>query len=316
MITKDEAYKKAFELKKQLLSENRRAYEMLRSAAYSSNPRLAEIDRELSGIGSLLVLGNAEKFKELKEKSQALALEKKVLLAEAGVGELHYGCRLCNDTGYINGKICDCIKKSASEITAAEFSKDMPLDECRFDNFDLKFYSSSNDKNGNNPKRRMTAIYKMCLEYAMNFNPKTAGNLLFMGSAGLGKTHLSLAIVSAVIEKGYSPIYGSAENLSSAAEKEKFSDKNTGFSQDVLNCDLLVIDDLGAEFSTPFSKAFLCNTVNTRIMSKKATVISTNLSMKEIEQRYTARLSSRLIGNFDARLFLGKDIRQQKASMQ
>ncbi len=315
MITKEEAYKKAFELKKQRLSENQRTYETLRSAAYSSNPRLAEIDRELSGIGSLLVLGNAEKFKELREKSQALALEKKVLLAEAGVGELHYDCRLCSDTGYVNGKICSCVKKSASEITAAEFSKDMPLNECRFDNFDLKFYSSSNDKNGNNPKRRMTAIYKTCLEYAMNFDPKTAGNLLFMGSAGLGKTHLSLAIVSAVIEKGYNPIYGSAENLSSAAEKEKFSNQNAGISEDILNCDLLVIDDLGAEFSTPFSKAFLCNTVNTRIMSKKPTVISTNLSMKEIEQRYTARLSSRLIGSFDARLFLGKDIRQQKSVM-
>lgn len=315
MITKEEAYKKAFETKKQRLSENQRTYETLRSAAYSSNPRLAEIDKELSGIGSLLVLGNAEKFKELREKSQALALEKKVLLAEVGIGELHYDCRLCNDTGYINGKICSCVKKLASEITAAEFSKDMPLDECRFDNFDLKFYSSSNDKNGNNPKRRMTAIYKTCLGYAMNFDPKNSGNLLFMGSAGLGKTHLSLAIVSAVIEKGYNPVYSSAENLSSAAEKEKFSDKNIGFTDEVLGCDLLVIDDLGAEFSTPFSKAFLCNTINTRIMSKKPTVISTNLSMKEIEQRYTARLSSRLIGSFDARLFLGKDIRQQKSVM-
>ena len=143
----------------------------------------------------------------------------------------------------------------------SEFTKEMPLNDCKFENFDLKYYS---DKDNN---RRMTAILKLCKEYVINFNPNSSPNLLFMGASGLGKTHLTLAIVSGVIEKGFTPIYGPCENLFSLIEKEKFTGENKGSYEAMINCDLLVLDDLGAEMPSAFSKAALYNLVNTRMLS-------------------------------------------------
>ena len=190
-----------------------------------------------------------------------------------------------------------------------EFQKEMPLNQCKFENFDLKYYSEE----GENPRRRMTAIFKLCKEYVIDFNPQKSENLLFMGQSGLGKTHLTLAIVSGVIEKGYNVVYGPCENLFSLIEKEKFTGENKGSYDAMIDCDLLVLDDLGAEIATPFSKAALYNLINTRMLSNKPTIINTNLTIKEIETRYTARVASRLIGSYNANKFLGEDIRQQKA---
>lgn len=195
---------------------------------------------------------------------------------------------------------------------ADELSREMPLIDSKFEDFDLKYYSDKTDENGQNPRRRMTAILKLCKEYVLNFDENTKENLLFMGDAGLGKTHLTLAIVSGVIEKGYLPVYGSAENLFSTIEAEKFAGEGRGSYEAILNCDLLVIDDLGAEMATSFTKSVLYNLVNTRILTRKPTIINTNLSMKQIEERYTPRISSRLIGNYEGQKFIGRDIRQQK----
>ncbi len=314
MLTREEAFRKAFELKKDNLNEKQRVYNMLYNAAYESEPRLSEIDREHSAIGAALVTAalNGGKITELKKHSKALTNEKKLLLKKAEVKEIEYDCPVCSDTGYVAGKICDCVKKIAAQILYRELSYEMPLDNSRFDNFSLNYYSDKDTELGN-PRRRMTAILKVATEYVLRFNPKESPNLLFLGDAGLGKTHLTLAIVGGLIEKGFMPIYGSAENLFLQLEKEKFTGENRGAYEMMIGADLLVIDDLGAEMTTQFSKSALYNLVNTRILSGKPTIINTNLSMKEIEARYTARISSRLIGNFDAYRFIGEDIRQQKA---
>ena len=194
----------------------------------------------------------------------------------------------------------------------AELSKNMPLENCRFENFDLKYYSDKTDTSGDNPRKEMTKILKFCKEYVLNFKPETAENLIFRGSPGLGKTHLTMAMVSGVIEKGYLPVYGSAQNLFSAVESERFSSDKSDALETMLQCDLLVIDDLGTELVTSFTRSVLYNLVNTRILSCKPTIINTNLTMKEIEEKYTARISSRLMGEYDWNKFLGDDIRQQK----
>ena len=134
-----------------------------------------------------------------------------------------------------------------------------------------------------------------------------------MGNTGLGKTHLTLAVAAEIIDKGFIPVYGAAENLFSLIEKEKFSGENRGAYDAMIKSDLLIIDDLGAEMATAFTKSALYNLINTRLLSGRPTIINTNLTMKEIEARYTARISSRLIGNFEAYKFIGADIRQQKA---
>ncbi len=316
MITKEATYKKAFENIKQSLKEQQAKREMLLSSLYISNPRLAEIDRELSFIGANIAIAAISDGKkgveDLKMKSEALTAEKKLLLEKAQIPEIKYNCDMCSDTGYVLGKICECVKREAAVIMARELSHEMPLENCRFDNFDLKYYSDKDDTDGQNPRRRMTAILKLCREYVIDFNPETSGNLLFMGEAGLGKTHLTLAIVSGVVEKGYMPVYASAENLFSAIEAEKFSGEGRGSYESVLGCDLLVIDDLGTEMATSFTKSVLYNIINTRILNRKPTIINTNLTMKQLEERYTPRVSSRLIGSYDGYKFIGRDIRQQK----
>lgn len=315
MITREEAYKKAAEQIKQAQKDKQRRYNMLLAAAYDSNPRLREIDREHAEVGARLVnaaLSGGKALDGLKKHSSALTLEKKLLLEKADIKEPTPDCPICGDTGYIGGKICGCVKRKAAEIMLSELSEEMPLENSRFDNFNLNYYKDEDGKSGN-PRRRMTAILKVCTEYVIGFDPKKSKNLLFMGSAGLGKTHLTLAIVSGLIEKGFVPVYGSAENLFAKIEKEKFAGENRGAYESMTTCDLLVIDDLGAEMATAFTKSALYNLVNTRLLSGRPTIINTNLSMKEIETRYTARISSRLIGSFDAYKFIGNDIRQQKA---
>ncbi len=316
MITKETTYKKAFQNKSLRLKEKQLKRETMLKAAYSAEPRLYAIDQTLAQIGASLAItalsGNTQKLESFKKQSVALSDEKNDLLKKHKVKEIIFECDLCKDTGLISGKVCDCIKREAAFIMSQELSREMPLGESKFENFNLEYYSDKTDENGDNPRRRMTSILRQCREYVESFNPDTSKNLLFMGSAGLGKTHLTLAIVSGVIEKGYLPFYSSAENLFSKIETEKFSGEGRGTYDLILNCDLLVIDDLGTEMATQFTKSALYNLVNTRILSHKPTIINTNLSLKEIEAKYTARISSRFIGEYEWNKFLGVDIRQQK----
>ena len=316
MITRQDTYKKAFENKTNSLKAKEHQREILLASAYSSEPKLSEIESELCRIGALIATTalsrNHKKLNELKDQLVLLASQKNAILKKCNVPEIVYDCNLCCDTGYVSGKICECIKREAGKILARELSKYMPLDECTFKNFDLKYYKDSSENKNENPKRRMTSIFKTCKEYTLNFNPSSSPNLLFFGSSGLGKTHLTLSIVSEIIEKGFLPVYSSADNLFNIIKNEEFSGEGKGNYDLILNCDLLVIDDLGAEMSTAFTKSTLYNLINTRILYKKPTIINTNLSMKEIEDKYSARVASRLIGNYDAYKFLGDDIRQQK----
>ena len=144
MITKETTYEKALEIKKNTLLEKQRARDMMLNAAYSSNKRLREIDNELAAIGSNLAItalsGDTKAVEKLKSHSVALWAEKQLILSRADVSDIVYDCKLCEDTGYINGKICDCVKKLANAIAIKELSVKMPLGDCTFENFDLKYF--------------------------------------------------------------------------------------------------------------------------------------------------------------------------------
>lgn len=315
MITKELTYQRAFENKSKRVKDRELRRELLLNSAYTAYPRLTEIDREISSAGATLAVtalsGDKKKLAELKKMIQALSAEKKLILDKADIPAPYTECSICGDTGYVSGKICDCIKKEAATVAAAELSREMPLEACSFESFSLKYYPEKLP-DGKAPRKKMTAILKLCREYSLSFTPETAKNLLFTGDTGLGKTHLTLAMVSEIIKKGYMPVYGSAENIFSAVEDERFSGGGKGTYEAMLNCDLLVIDDLGVEMVTSFTKSVLYNLVNTRILSRKPTIINTNLSMKEIENKYTARIASRFMGNYDEHRFIGCDIRLQK----
>ena len=228
--------------------------------------------------------------------------------------EADYFCKECEDTGFTESRLCSCHINLVKELAFNEAGKKSPLKFCRFGDFRLDYYDEKySSKLKCSPREKMSDIFEYCKAYAEDFELE-APSVFMHGETGLGKTHLSLAIAGEVINKGYSVIYNSAQNIFNELQKERFgkSDTNGAYEAMVLECDLLVIDDLGAEFMTTFTSSALYNIINTRINTGLPTIISSNLSLPEIESTYSKRISSRIIGEYDIISFAGKDIRQLK----
>ena len=286
-------------------------------------PVIAQYEAQLSETGLSVVkaigMGSDadEYIKQLSQLNLAMQDKIKALLKENGYPENYlevpYTCKICGDTGYNGGYICECRKELLKELAKKELSEISTSDKCRFDNFNLDFYPQPVDTVlGVSPQKRMGDILEYCKCYAEDFDVNSE-SLYMHGATGLGKTHLSLAIANVVAENGYRVIYDTAQNLLTSLEKEKFSYSDSNEREkEILECDLLIIDDLGSEFSTQFTVAAIYNIVNTRINRSKPVIISTNLSETELEAKYTQRITSRIIGNYVSLLFLGKDIRQLK----
>lgn len=296
---------------KQRGEASRRTYEKQKQALAERYPRLGQIEQELMQLGPMLGLsalaGYEDRVKGIREKCAALAKERDALSAEGGLEPFKPLCSACEDSGYIGGtKLCDCVKRRAKELSYTALSTEMPIGACRFDNFDLKYYSDPTDH------AAMEKVFAFCKRYAEGLRDATQ-SVLFFGGTGLGKTHLSLAIAGAAIEQGMGVVYSPAQNLLQKLEKEHFSySAETPLLDDVFACDLLLIDDLGAEFTTSFSQALIYNIINTRLLANRPTVISTNLSLEELADRYTPRVASRILGCYAIKRFSGGDIRQQK----
>lgn len=307
-------YAEAIEQKRILRQRNDQMREELKLKLYNEIPRIKVIDQELSALGMEITFatfsGNREKLDALKEKCLSLKAEKEKL-TPAGY-DVPYSCDTCKDSGVVDGKPCKCIEAAAKRLQFSKLSSVAPFKECSIDNFNLDYYPSESE-GAVSPKLRMEKNLSYIKKYIANF--PTGENLLLMGATGLGKTHLSIAIANAVIEKGYGVFYSSAEYLITKMQKEKFGrlEDDTSYNYAALECDLLILDDLGTEFSTGFSKSIIYDIVNTRILTKKPTIINTNLSMPEIKEMYTPRVASRFIGEYTALLFDGADIRQIKA---
>ncbi len=286
-------------------------------------PQINELESLLSQTGLEVVKAigmgkDAEEYiKNLSEHNLAVQAKIKELLKSNGYPEdflkTPYTCSICNDTGFNGIYFCECRKKLMNELASSELATVSQSAECTFDSFKLDFYPLPIDPElGVSPQKRMGDILNYCKCYAEDFDTQSE-SLYMHGATGLGKTHLSLAIANEVIKKGYNVIYDTAQNIFSSLEKEKFSYTNTGEREsEILDCDLLIIDDLGSEFTTNFTTAALYNIINTRINRSKPVIISTNLTDNELESKYTQRVTSRIIGNYISLLFLGKDIRQLK----
>ena len=324
------AYSKlVFNIASEKLNERRNSalnmVDYRKSQLYSAFPRLKEIETELSTIGvstaKAVLLGGdvTASLNSLREKSLSLQNERKAILIDNGYDENYlepqFSCEKCNDTGYIekdNKTItCECFKKLLSATACEQLNKISPLSLSTFDSFNLNFYSNNPDENGNVPYKRMSKIFDFCLSYAKNFNLNSKG-LLMKGETGLGKTHLSLAIANEVIQNGYSVVYVSAPDILSKLESAHFSYDHDGereLMQSLLDCDLLILDDLGTEFVTQFSSTAIYNLFNSRINLGKPIVINTNLSGKELEKNYSQRFVSRVMASCDRLDFIGTDIR-------
>lgn len=323
-------YKEAVYLNAKLEIEKRRKRaesenERRRLEVVSVCPEIAQIESEIASYGleavkGLAMGGDTIAFMENLSRKSLLAQEKKRrLLKENGFDEAYldveYFCPVCKDTGSHDGYFCTCLQKETVEQAKALLGESTPVKACTFEKFSLDYYPDVIDPVlGISQKKQMESILNFCKAYAKDFTKKS-GWLIMYGGTGLGKTHLSLAIANVAIERGYGVYYGSIQSIMEKLEKEHFGGrKNTDQSEkeDILNADLLIIDDLGVEFSTQFTVATLHDIINTRLLKGLPTIISTNLEMEEIYEKYTQRIASRLFGSSTPLAFCGRDIRQIK----
>ncbi len=257
----------------------------------------------------------------IKQRDRNLRAQREIrrLLSEHGLPEdylkTRYTCEKCMDTGSVGVDPCTCFTETLQKLAFDEANKNSPLRFSSFEDFRLDYYSDAYDPTFQcSPRQRMGEILEYCKEYAAHFDTDHP-SLLLCGETGLGKTHLSLAVAGSAIRRGYKVLYNSAQNIFSGLQKEYFgkSENRGQFESLVLECDLLILDDLGAEFSTQFTDAALYNVINTRMNMRLPTIISTNLLLPDMEERYSRRISSRLIGEYVCLRFAGADVRQQKA---
>lgn len=255
-----------------------------------------------------------EKVAELRARSEALVEERSRLLKANGYRENamkpQFVCEMCEDKGFINGRMCTCHKQLLKDLMRKEVSRFAPLDKCTFDNFVLDYYSEQPMENAIIPRQRAEKIFDTCRKYAQNFSLNSK-NLIFFGGAGLGKTHLSLAIANVVINKGFNVCYGTSQNICDDLQSEQFgrTDNINYTKNQVLGCDLLVLDDLGTEIDNQYSIATVYNIVNSRLLAGRPTIISTNYTFSKLEEKYDKRITSRLTGEYVPFYFIGNDIR-------
>ncbi|MBQ1506929.1 MAG: ATP-binding protein [Ruminococcus sp.] len=301
-----------------------------RNQIYSSVPRIKELEKEIStaGIRAARAVvegkGSTEELEKLRDENLALQRELSELLKANGLSEKslepQYSCEKCSDTGYIeqNGRtvMCPCFKRALVTCACEELNRTAPLSLSTFESFSTDLYGRGVDPEfGLSPYTHMSRVLNFCKSYAEGFG-EDSQNLLMTGRTGLGKTHLSLAIANEVIKKGFGVIYVSAPNLISRLEAAHFSRSENSAESDLLgmvyDCDLLIIDDLGTEFSSQFSVSSLYNIFNSRLLSKKPVIINTNLDLIALEKQYSERFVSRICGSAQKLTFIGNDIRVRK----
>lgn len=283
-------------------------------------PEVAQIQTQLSKIGSEIATlffyqgDPVQKVEELKNRSQALVEKRNKILVKNGyqpdaMVEKHI-CNACNDKGFIDGRLCNCHRQLLKDLMRKEVSKHAPIDDCTFDNFNIEYYSKQPLENSVVPYNKAKAVLDACHRYAQAFTLDSK-NLMLMGATGLGKTHLSLAIANVVINRGYWVCYGSSQNICDDLQSEQFGRGDECYynKQMVNNCDLLILDDLGTEIANQYSVATLYNIINSRILAKKPTIISTNFDMRQLEEKYDQRITSRISGEYITMYLFGNDIR-------
>ena len=300
-----------------------RAAEQRKERIFKEIPDAQMYERRLSGYGisavkALIKGGNVEEeLKKLMNESLKTQSEFEKLLNQSGYSvsdtEPAFFCKKCGDTGYyeLDNKtvMCDCLKAAMTQAACEELNRSSPLSLSTFEDFDLKYYSMDiDDRYPRSPYEQMSRILRYCKNYADNFS-LSSGNIFMCGKTGLGKTHLSLAIANEVIKKGFGVIYSPAPKIVSTLEKEQFKRDKSADESMFTDCDLLIVDDLGTEFSTTFSKSAIYNLFNERLLSGKPVIINTNCGVDELEELYSQRFVSRIMGEAERLDFFGTDVR-------
>lgn len=293
---------------------------------YRKIPEIRIIDEQIFEIGlsmSRAIIENPDHYErdieDIKEQIEKLQMEKAYLLTENNIPadymDIKYACKDCEDTGFLtNGERCNCLTQNLINKAYEMSNIRNVLEEENFDTFNINIFpDQAYDGEDLSPRENMGNISSICVDFVNNFDENNGENLLFYGSTGLGKTFMSNCIAKALLDMNKIVIYQTAFKILEMIERRRFGRDATRFEDkeyDLLfDCDLLIIDDLGTELSNAFTNAEIFNIVNTRLLANKKTIISTNLTPKEISEIYTDRVFSRVLEKFIPLKFYGPDLR-------
>ncbi len=320
-------YQNAMDVLETRREERKNLIEQRKNEIYSRIPRIGEIEARLSSTGMLLLsrisegnLSEEEAVAQIMAENRTFTEELEQLLNQNGYPKDYlnppYFCPICSDTGYNKEqKLCSCLKSEITSRALSEANLSKHMAGQTFDKFNLSYYDNEiKNSRGVGARENASSILRSCKEFVDDFDTINT-NLLFYGTSGLGKTFLSSAIATELLKKGKDVLYISANSLFPMLENLHFGRgdaKCAYIAEKALDADLLILDDLGAEFITQFTVSELFRIMNHRLLTGRKMVFSTNLSLSEIENTYSERIVSRIIGNFDPILFFGEDIRKKK----
>jgi len=314
---------KKYEQKKLLAEQNA---ENKKNNILNNNPELLNITNNINSLeieyAKSILNSDLEKKEKIQNKLLELKNEKENILNKLKIKKEDflpgYECKICSDTGYIielyDTKMCNCLKQ---KLFDEQYNKSNinNIEKENFNCFNLSVYSDEIDekKFGSpiSPKENILKIKKIVENFIKNFDDPNEKNLLFTGNTGLGKTFLSNCIAKELLSKGKTVLYQTAPVMLDTIISSRF-DKNENLNEiynNILDVDLLIIDDLGTECINNMKFTELFNIINTRLLNQNKTVISTNLSIKNLFSTYDERIVSRFVGNYNICRFFGDDIR-------
>ena len=307
---------------------NKHDLDRRRAEAYAAAPELKTLEEEMVALmaqsGRLALYGDQKSLMELKAKSFELKARQTELLIQNGFSSdylaLRYHCSKCKDTGYIGNEKCSCLKQAIADLIYEGSNIKNVLEHENFNTFSFKYYSDDyvDETIGLSPLSNMQKIVASCKSFVRHFGKKQE-NILFQGYAGVGKTFLANCIAKELLDRGFTVIYLTAFRLFDILEKNKFARDEeaasvaSGQFDYILDCDLLIIDDLGTELVNSFTNSQIYLIINERLLKQRSTIISTNLSLDNINSNYGERIYSRIIGNYTIRRIIGEDIRLHRA---
>lgn len=291
---------------------------------YKSIPEIKQIDDEIADLSvskaKLLISLSVDSPEVIDINSRILSLrERKSFLFDSSdfpsdYLEISYDCPDCEDTGYINNQKCHCLnQRIVDELYEQSHIKSILQNE-NFANFTFEYYNDSELDN-------IHRIYDDSKAFIDSFDTSFK-NMLFFGSVGCGKTFMTNCIAKELLDSGHSVIYFTAYQLFEQISKRTFGidieekKESQALLEDIFDCDLLVIDDLGSEGINSYTVAQLFLLLNERLHREKSVIISTNLSIQQLKDIYSERSISRILGSYNLYKFSGNDIRQRKKAMQ
>lgn len=302
-----------------------REQKLRRETIYRELPALAALDRQIAessvSAARAALDGNTAALEHLAESNRQIAAQKQQLLQAAGYPadylELTYTCRECRDTGFIGTKKCHCFKQALTFALSEASTLPHLLEKENFDTFSFSYYDDmvADSQLQLTPRENMRKIIADAKQFVKDFDTVNR-SLLIYGNTGVGKTFLTNCIAKALLDTAHHVVYMTSHALFGAFEAHRFDHtelpEDASLYQYIFHCDLLIIDDLGTELSNAFTNSMLYTCINERQLHQKATVISTNLSLEQLRDRYSERIFSRITGNYTLWKLIGKDIRVLK----